>query len=211
MTVNPHSWQFISAIRPRSRCSAPETKRTSSREPCGNTRPSGSRTAVIPPNWAGKSAKRPSGKATVSSSGRCARIDGTQFPTNILLNRIDCDGETLLQATIRDISPGIADGGGARGQTRETGRYQPASTIAPDAAPLDQKLESITDGVVRLFDADFCRIWLIGPGDLCEKGCIHAAVLKARTCAGTAPIACIWWRVRAGTLTRTAKPTAAFR
>ncbi len=45
-------------------------------------------------------------------------------------------------------------------------------------APLDQKLKSITDAVVRLFDADFCRIWLIRPGDLCEKGCMHAEVLE---------------------------------
>lgn len=42
------------------------------------------------------------------------------------------------------------------------------------SAPLDSKLKSITDSVVRLFGADFCRIWLIRPGDLCEQGCIHA-------------------------------------
>ena len=41
-------------------------------------------------------------------------------------------------------------------------------------APLDRKLKSITDSIVRLFDADFCRIWLIRPGDLCEQNCIHA-------------------------------------
>ena len=29
---------------------------------------------------------------------------------------------------------------------------------------------------MRLFDADFCRIWLIRPGDLCEQGCLHAEV-----------------------------------
>jgi PAS domain S-box-containing protein len=48
------------------------------------------------------------------------------------------------------------------------------SLLAP--APLDSKLKIITDGVVRIFDADFCRIWLIRPGDLCERGCIHAEV-----------------------------------
>jgi len=48
------------------------------------------------------------------------------------------------------------------------------SLLAP--TPLDQKLKRITDNVVQLFDADFCRIWLIRPGDLCEKNCIHAAV-----------------------------------
>jgi len=48
------------------------------------------------------------------------------------------------------------------------------SLLAP--ALLEDKLRSITDSIVRLFDADFCRIWLIRPGDLCERGCIHAEV-----------------------------------
>jgi len=39
---------------------------------------------------------------------------------------------------------------------------------------LEQKLKKITDGVVDIFGADFCRIWITGPGDLCEAGCIHA-------------------------------------
>ncbi len=39
---------------------------------------------------------------------------------------------------------------------------------------LDGKLTKITEGVVEIFNADFCRIWIKGPGDLCEKGCIHA-------------------------------------
>lgn len=43
-------------------------------------------------------------------------------------------------------------------------------------ASLDEKLKRITDGVVEIFDADFCRIWLIYPGDLCQSGCVHAAV-----------------------------------
>ena len=43
-------------------------------------------------------------------------------------------------------------------------------------APLENKLRQVTDAIVRLFDADFCRIWLIRPGDLCERGCPHAEV-----------------------------------
>jgi len=42
--------------------------------------------------------------------------------------------------------------------------------------PLADKLRAVTDSIVHLFDADFCRIWLIGPGDLCQQGCTHAAV-----------------------------------
>ncbi len=40
---------------------------------------------------------------------------------------------------------------------------------------LEQKLKKITDGVVDIFGADFCRIWITGPGDLCDAGCAHAA------------------------------------
>lgn len=41
---------------------------------------------------------------------------------------------------------------------------------------LHEKLQRITQAVVEIFDADFARIWIIRPGDLCEAGCIHAEV-----------------------------------
>ncbi len=41
---------------------------------------------------------------------------------------------------------------------------------------LEEKLKKITDRVVDIFGADFCRIWITSSGDLCEVGCIHAAV-----------------------------------
>lgn len=50
------------------------------------------------------------------------------------------------------------------------------SLLIPDK--LENKLKAITDSIVRIFNADFCRIWLIRPGDLCEKGCIHAQVTE---------------------------------
>ncbi len=43
-------------------------------------------------------------------------------------------------------------------------------------SPLDQKLKMITDCVVQLFNADFCRIWLIRPGDLCDQGCTYGRI-----------------------------------
>ena len=46
------------------------------------------------------------------------------------------------------------------------------SLLAP--APLEHKLRRITDAIIRLFDADFCRIWMTRPGDLCATGCMHA-------------------------------------
>lgn len=50
------------------------------------------------------------------------------------------------------------------------------SLFAPQT--LDKKLKIITDGIVEIFQADFCRIWMIKPGDLCDSGCIHAKVTK---------------------------------
>jgi len=40
-------------------------------------------------------------------------------------------------------------------------------------ASLDEKLKTITDASVDIFNADFSRIWIIKKGDLCIKGCIH--------------------------------------
>ena len=42
--------------------------------------------------------------------------------------------------------------------------------------PLAEKFQNLTDAIVRIFDADFSRIWLIRPGDQCEQGCLHAEV-----------------------------------
>jgi signal transduction histidine kinase/DNA-binding response OmpR family regulator len=41
---------------------------------------------------------------------------------------------------------------------------------------LNEKLTRITECVVKLFNADFSRIWMIRPGDLCNSGCTHADV-----------------------------------
>jgi diguanylate cyclase (GGDEF)-like protein/PAS domain S-box-containing protein len=46
-----------------------------------------------------------------------------------------------------------------------------------DPGSSDEKLKRITDGVIEIFDADFCRIWITTPGDLCDSGCTHAQVL----------------------------------
>jgi PAS domain S-box-containing protein len=46
--------------------------------------------------------------------------------------------------------------------------------LAPGA--LEQKLKRITDDIVNIFGADFCRIWLVKSGDLCRSECIYANV-----------------------------------
>jgi len=43
---------------------------------------------------------------------------------------------------------------------------------------LSEKLKLITDGVVKIFCADFARIWMTQEADQCEKGCSHASVTE---------------------------------
>ena len=47
-----------------------------------------------------------------------------------------------------------------------------------DPGTMGAKLKKITDSVVEIFDADFCRIWFISPGDRCGSGCVHAAATE---------------------------------
>ena len=48
------------------------------------------------------------------------------------------------------------------------------------AAPLEATFKKITATAVELLDLDFCRVWMVRPGDLCERGCIHAAAADER-------------------------------
>jgi signal transduction histidine kinase/DNA-binding response OmpR family regulator/PAS domain-containing protein len=102
------------------------------------------------------------------------RTDLTEFPATVLLTRMEQVGKVFLHATVRDITERTR----AEEERRRTLHQQQGinelqqSLLAP--ASLDAKLKIATGGIVRIFDADFCRIWLIRPGDLCERGCIHA-------------------------------------
>ncbi|MBI5805372.1 PAS domain S-box protein [candidate division TA06 bacterium] len=46
------------------------------------------------------------------------------------------------------------------------------AVLAP--VSLEQKMKIVTDGIVETFGADFCRIWLIEKGDMCNGDCMHA-------------------------------------
>jgi two-component system NtrC family sensor kinase len=40
-------------------------------------------------------------------------------------------------------------------------------------SPLEERLKRVTDDIIKYFDADFCRLWLVRKGDKCEN-CMHA-------------------------------------
>jgi signal transduction histidine kinase len=43
---------------------------------------------------------------------------------------------------------------------------------------LHEKLKKITNGVVEILHADFSRIWITKPGDLCDSGCMHVEITE---------------------------------
>ena len=49
-------------------------------------------------------------------------------------------------------------------------------------AGLDKKLKQITDGIVETFGADFCRVWIVRPGDRCDSGCFYSSEEATVSC-----------------------------
>ncbi len=87
----------------------------------------------------------------------------------VSLEVLPLGGDLHLLSVIRDVTERKE----AEQRLRQMSELQ---TALHGPATLDQKLQRITEGVVEIFDADFARIWLTRPGDLCETGCMHAAV-----------------------------------
>jgi PAS domain S-box-containing protein len=116
------------------------------------------------------------GDKTLAMDIPCLRKDGSVVYADINVTRITIDGRLCNAGFFRDITERKR----AEEEREQMLRRQQGlslvqqSLLAP--APLEDKLRSITDSIVRLFGADFCRIWLLRPGDLCERGCVHAGV-----------------------------------
>jgi len=106
------------------------------------------------------------------------RKDGTTFPTQMMVTLLkDEQGEPYGLAGFAEDITERKHAEQERGKALH--RQQGISLLQQsllEPAPLEAKLKIITDSIVRLFDTDFCRIWVIRPGDLCERGCMHAEV-----------------------------------
>jgi PAS domain S-box-containing protein len=101
--------------------------------------------------------------------------DGRVVDVEFVSNTYIVDHDRVVQCNIRDISERKQI---ERERVASLQRQQGISKLQQlllIPATLNEKLRAVTDSIVQLFDADFCRIWLIQPGDLCEEGCIHAA------------------------------------
>jgi CHASE1-domain containing sensor protein len=95
--------------------------------------------------------------------------------------------ERLVEERTVQLSRANAELHGEVEQRRKAGlraaRLNDLQASLIDRAPLAQKMKAVTDGVVSMLDADFARVWLVRPGDRCERGCLHArAAADAEIC-----------------------------
>ncbi len=104
------------------------------------------------------------------------RKDGTLVPVELrtLLLRDQAGHPTGMWAIVLDITQRLL----AERALSDTLKHQVAlNRLQQDLlgpGDLVEKLKKLTDGVVRLFEADFSRIWISKTADLCEAGCVHA-------------------------------------
>ncbi len=99
---------------------------------------------------------------------------GDLAPVEITANYIEFAGQAYNCSFVRDITERrrLEDA-----RQKSQWRHEELSRLRQSLlgrAPLEEKLKQITEAIVGLFGADFCRIWLIKSGDLCQQGCIHA-------------------------------------
>ncbi|MGA3141597.1 MAG: PAS domain S-box protein [Verrucomicrobiota bacterium] len=114
------------------------------------------------------------GDKTLVTDIPCLKQDGSVIHADINTVKITVDGRPCNVGFFRDITERKR-----AEQDREQAfqRQQGISRLHEGllaSRPLRDKLQLVTETIVRLFDADFCRIWLTRPGDLCEQGCMHA-------------------------------------
>ncbi|MCX5665460.1 MAG: PAS domain S-box protein [Candidatus Omnitrophica bacterium] len=106
------------------------------------------------------------------------RKDGTVFYADINAVPVEISGKIYLAGFFRDITDRIKVDEERNLVLKWQRGVDSLQLMLLASAPLQDKFKIITDGVVQIFGADFCRIWMIKPGDLCEKGCIHAQVME---------------------------------
>ncbi|TSA33963.1 MAG: PAS domain S-box protein [Verrucomicrobiaceae bacterium] len=113
---------------------------------------------------------------------RMLKPDGTAFWAHLkIVSARDENGEPLCRIVLSDISwrkQAEEDVQSLNAELRANEeRLHELNALGellllPDS--IEKKFKLITDTVVRVFGADFARIWIIKPGDRCNSGCVHA-------------------------------------
>lgn len=113
-----------------------------------------------------------------AASGEFIRLETSHPGPEGELRYVDVSIKPVRDAD-GNISMLIPEGRDITKQKKVSRRVEGLTAIREDlltAGSLEEKLKRITDGVVEHFDADFARIWITKPGDLCDSICIHAKV-----------------------------------
>ena len=83
-------------------------------------------------------------------------------------------GKKYLQSIFRDITEMKHAETSLRESEKKNKQINRLMEKLLKSATLEQKLRIVTEGIVEIFDAEFCRIWIIMPGDRCQSGCFHS-------------------------------------
>jgi PAS domain S-box-containing protein len=100
-------------------------------------------------------------------SFRGLRKDRSRFDCEVMASRVLYEGAPAIIGTLLDVT-----------RRRKTDDWIQGLNDLKEhllvRGNLETKLKLITDAIVDVFDADFARVWITKPGDLCSRGCVHA-------------------------------------
>ena len=108
-----------------------------------------------------------------ADNGEIVYFDNSAHPVRNAAGEVTSCVEVVRNITDRKLAE--------KERERTTQRQQRLNSLQQSLlgpGSLAEQLKRITDGVVEIFDADFCRIWITQPGDRCSSGCMHAVVTE---------------------------------
>ncbi len=103
----------------------------------------------------------------ITTTGTHQRKDDSEFPVEIRIDTLETSRGQHFVALARDISE-------RRRAEEQLRQFNYLREELLGIGSLGEKLRYVTEAVVDIFDADFCRIWIIKPGDRCNSDCPHA-------------------------------------
>lgn len=104
------------------------------------------------------------------------RKDGTTFPAEIQGRMLSYQGRRIRVTALRNITERKKTDEALKDSEKKNKQLNILMEDLLKPADLWKKIKLVTDGVVRIFNADFARIWIVKPGDQCDTGCIHAQI-----------------------------------